>query len=545
VPDFETMLQELLEEEYAASPVLASGLGLTQYDGELDDLSEVAIERQRRQSATWLTTFEAISDDGLSFDQRIDRGLVVATLEGRGIMDDWQMWRRQPANYLNPGLNGVFGLFLHRLTPESELARAATARLRAMPGNLADGKKNLDPELAPRVYIERGIGQARAGARYVSELVAGEVRDERLRTAVAEAGHAAGEALEDFARFLEGLLERARGAWAIGEQRYSALLKRKEMLGYGARELRNRGRAEFDRVAEELRRCAREIAGTDDWKAVLRDLNRDHPPTPEAMREAYADWTARARQFLAERRLVTFPEGEACEVEPSPPFQRPLLAVASYNSPPAFSDSVRGHFFVPYPPDGTPEEEVQRRLETNSYATIPTVAVHEAYPGHHWHLTAVKDNRRAVRHVFRTPYFSEGWGLYAERMMREEGFFTDPRQEMSQYEATIFRAARIVVDTSLHMGEMGFEEAVAFMVENANLTEPTARAEVGRYCTWPTQASSYLTGCLEIVRIRERYLRENGLAGVDGLRQFHDAIARSGSLPIALAERAVMEGALS
>jgi uncharacterized protein (DUF885 family) len=127
-------------------------------------------------------------------------------------------------------------------------------------------------------------------------------------------------------------------------------------------------------------------------------------------------------------------------------------------------------------------------------------------------------------------------------MMREQGFFVDPRHAMFQYEAMLFRAARIVVDTSLHMGEMSFDEAVRFMVEKGNLTEGTATAEVGRYCSWPTQASAYLTGCLEIVRIRDRFLREKVLTGGDGLRTFHDRLASSGSLPIALAERAVMQG---
>ena len=87
------------------------------------------------------------------------------------------------------------------------------------------------------------------------------------------------------------------------------------------------------------------------------------------------------------------------------------------------------------------------------------------------------------------------------------------------------------------------------MQKNANLPEPTAKAEVGRYCWWPTQASSYLTGCLEILRIRDRFWRAHGAgkAGghrrVDVLRDFHDRITASGRMPIGLAERAVMDGA--
>jgi uncharacterized protein (DUF885 family) len=99
------------------------------------------------------------------------------------------------------------------------------------------------------------------------------------------------------------------------------------------------------------------------------------------------------------------------------------------------------------------------------------------------------------------------------------------------------------------MGEMTFDEAVERMHTRLAMYEPTARAEVGRYCAWPTQASSYLTGCLGILDIRARWLAARGLgdvpvaeldAGV--LREFHDAIASAGSLPIGLAARAVLGG---
>jgi uncharacterized protein (DUF885 family) len=300
--------------------------------------------------------------------------------------------------------------------------------------------------------------------------------------------------------------------------------------------LRERGRREYERLSSELRELAQVIDHTDDWPRVLLDLNRDHPATPEAMLATYADWTERARQFLQDRQLVTLPSGEECRVEPSPLFQRPVIAVASYNNPPPFSPSMRGYFFVPFPPDGAPPNEVQQRLENNSFASIPTTSVHEAYPGHHWHLVTAKANPSRVRRAFRTPYFTEGWGLYAEQVMREQGFFTDPRQEMSQVEATLFRAARIIVDTSLHIGDMSFEEGVEFMRTRANLPEPTARAEVTRYCAWPTQASAYLTGQLEILRIRSRFLDQE----LGSLRDFHDRIAASGGLPIALAEQAAL-----
>jgi uncharacterized protein (DUF885 family) len=536
---FSQLVKQYLEERYEESPAWASMLGLTEYDERSDDLSAEAFRRRDAAVLEWTKRFKAIPDDALDQDERIDRDAVLASLRGRELTQPRADWKRQPATYLNPSLGGVFTLFLHRLRPEPELADAARARLLAVTRHVADGRANVDFALVPRVYLDRAIGQARAAARYARDLVPAEVKEPALRQKVAEAGATAAGAYEDFAEFLESNKERATGDYAIGEELYTALLREKELLPFGTGELRERGREQYEFLSNEANKIASQIDGGGDWTAVCEKLNRVHAPTPDAMRVEYEEWTERARSFLVDTGLVTLPPGERCTVEPSPHYQRPIQAVASYNQPPAFSNSLHGHFFVPYPPDGTPPEEVQKRLEGNCSAGIPTTAVHEAYPGHHWHLVMAKQNRSPIRRTHFTSYFAEGWGLYAERVMREQGFFTDPRHLLFQYEATLFRAARIVVDTSLHTKEMTFDQAVDFMVKNANLTPPNAKAEVGRYCSWPTQASSYLTGMLEIIDIRTRWLAKRGSADRPALRAFHDAITSTGSIPTSLAERAI------
>jgi len=536
---FSSLVKDYLDERYEESPTWASMLGLTAYDERSEDLSAEAFRRREAAVRDWTKRLAAIPDDGLSPDERIDRDVILASLRGRELTQPRLEWKRQPNTYLNPSLGGVFTLFLHRLRPERDLAEAARARLLGVTRQVADGKANLDFALVPRIYVDRAIGQAKAAARYALELVPQEVKDPTLRQKVAEAGATAAGSFEDFAAFLETNKARAAGDYAIGEELYTALLREKELLPYGVRELQARGREQYDLLSNEANRIAGQINGGGTWTEVCERLNRVHAPTPDAMRAEYEEWTERARSFLADTGLVTLPPGERCTVEPSPHYQRPIQAVASYNQPPAFSDSLHGHFFVPYPPDGTPPDEVQKRLEGNCSAGIPTTAVHEAYPGHHWHLVMAKQNRSSIRRTHFTSYFAEGWGLYAERVMREQGFFSDPRHLLFQYEATLFRAARIVVDTSLHMNEMTFDEAVDFMVKNGNLTPPNAKAEVGRYCSWPTQASSYLTGMLEIIDIRTRWLAKRGSADRGALRAFHDAITSTGSIPTSLAERAI------
>jgi uncharacterized protein (DUF885 family) len=537
---FDQLAAGLVADQLAAQPTLGSLLGLTEYDALLPDLSADAIAGQARSEDEWLERFSGLADSELDEEERIDRDLVVMVLQGRAAMRDWAEWRRSPDMYAGTALSGVFGLLMHRLQPPEPLADAVAARLRATPELLDQGIANLDPDLAHPALVRRALGMAQAGAVYARS-VSAEVETESGRALVAAAGELAAAAFERFGAHLEGLASTAHGEWAIGEARYDALLRSAEGLGYGTRELRERGQAAYDELAADMRRRTHDLRGHEDWRALLEELSEDRPGSPEEMLALYQEATAAARAFCVDRELVTMPAGERCEVVPSAPFIRGMVAVAHYSVPPPFAPGRHaGHFFVPYPPDGATPEQVAARLATNNKHGLWSITVHEAYPGHHWHFAWLAGNhenpgRRPLRTVFGSTYFAEGWGLYTEELLREQGFFRTREQELCQRDFRLFRAARIVVDTSLHLGEMTIDEAVDFMSTKASLSRDTATAEVLRYCAAPTQASSYLTGALELDRMRQRWFNE----ARGSLRDFHDRATGSGRLPISLVERAL------
>src|SRR5947209_3297272 len=238
---FASLVKSYLDERFEESPTWASTLGLTAYDERSDDLSAEAFERRDALVIEWTRRFRAVTDAELDPGERIDRDVVLSSLRGRELLLPRVQWRRQPATYLEPSLQGVFTLFLHRLRPERELADAARMRLEGAAAHVAAGRRNLDLVRTPRVYVDRAIGQAKAAVRYARELVPAEIKEPALRARLADAGAKAAAAYEEFAAFLDANKENARGDYAVGADLYTALLKEKELLPYDARALRERG----------------------------------------------------------------------------------------------------------------------------------------------------------------------------------------------------------------------------------------------------------------------------------------------------------------
>jgi len=156
--------------------------------------------------------------------------------------------------------------------------------------------------------------------------------------------------------------------------------------------------------------------------------------------------------------------------------------------------------------------------------------VHEAYPGHHLQLQMASRVDDDVRKWQQSLLFLEGWALYCEEMMSDFGFYKDERQYLTVLRGIIFRAARIIVDVKLQTGQMTTDEAVQWIAETMDI-EPAEwiRTEVRRYAQQPTIPMCYLTGKLEILKLRD------DLKAIEGdnfsLRNFHDRLLAEGSIP--------------
>jgi uncharacterized protein (DUF885 family) len=172
---------------------------------------------------------------------------------------------------------------------------------------------------------------------------------------------------------------------------------------------------------------------------------------------------------------------------------------------------------------------------------METVAYHEGAPGHHFQV-AIQQELTGVPMFQKFAYFGayiEGWGLYAERLAKEQGRFTDPMQDFGRLQNEMLRAARLVVDTGAHAKRWSRERMIEYMLTNNPMTPEDATKEVERYIDNPGQALSYKIGMLKILALRERARAE--LGDRFDVREFHDVVLKNGAVALPILEELVID----
>jgi uncharacterized protein (DUF885 family) len=206
------------------------------------------------------------------------------------------------------------------------------------------------------------------------------------------------------------------------------------------------------------------------------------------------------------------------------------MPFAAYYEPARFDDDNVALYIVTPDVDGDPNA-----MREHYWASISNTSIHEAYPGHHLQLAIAARHPSLSRMLTNAPEFVEGWGMYSEQMMREEGFDDGPAFRLAMYTDVVWRACRIILDIRMHRGELTADEATDFLVEHTSFETANARAEVRRYTYTPGYQLSYLLGKVLILGLREEEKRRLGPAYDQ--RAFHDTLLRNGSLPISFHRR--------
>lgn len=515
------IIEGYLDLRWQLDPVAATAAGVHEHDPRLADRSAAGV----RAMAAAIRAFASSLEEGEAetVDEAIDQTAALnAARTDLQVLERWRPFARDPGWHLRHLLDGLFYLLL--TVPDDPEARTAAlvARLEAAPGFLQAAREALtDP--AP-VHVET----ARALLPGALDLVRHGLLEAPLDLSVLEPGklevatNECVDALIAFGDWLALATETASGDFALGRALYDRMLHTAHLIQGGADELARYGERLRAETEAELQRLAEELEPGASWQELADRIDADAEPDDvlgfvRAAAEA-------SREFVEEHGLLPEAPGEML-VEATPPYLRPLVPIAAYVPPGPADPGQTGRFLV------TPAGEEGRRGA--GAAQLAVVAVHEAVPGHHAHLTLANANPRLARRLLSSPVTVEGWALYCETMMAEQGFFVDPWERFAALRMLRWRAIRIELDVGLHTRGLSPDEAVARLRDEVGLEPAAALAEVRRQCAMPTYAACYATGRREILALREWAQASRG--SDFSLRAFHAELMGYGRLPLALA----------
>jgi len=534
VRTFTSLSEEFVELFMKYHPVAATEAGIHDYDHLMPDDSPDGLKAR----ASWLRDLEqrlvaSVPWEELPIEPRVDFALLRSRIAAlRADLEEIRVPQRWPGLFLERAFNAVHLLLARAFAPLDERKEAAVARLMGIREYLESVKPNL--QQVPPELLEASMEMAAQGPTFVDEIVRTLLRQfpgeaERLE-------HAGNRARSGFLRFHDWmereLKPRSGGSFAIGERWMNYKLEREHMVPWACVELEHVGREHVAHALVLLEDEARRHDRKRTWREQI-DVGRRRTPEANWLREAYVEEMDRARRFVAERRIVPIPAGERLEILDTPVFERALHPFAFYQAPAPFDSEPAGVLYVTPIDIRRSKDEQAAQLGAHCTPALPIIALHEGYPGHHVQLTHANRASTRLRRIVHSDVFAEGWALYCEELMWEQGYFTaDPLTRLFQLRDLLFRACRVVLDAALHSGRMTPAQAVDYLVEQALIEPALAVREVRRYCTTPTQPMSYLVGKLQILELRSEAQRKLGARFQ--LHDFHAALLASGTIPPAL-----------
>jgi uncharacterized protein (DUF885 family) len=547
--------EQAFQERIALSPQQMTSLGLkTDYD-KLDDVSDAASARSLALQEAQLARMKAEFDPAkLSTQSRLSWRLFEYGVQQARLSNQWRDWSFQFAANGNPTTSlPVFLINNHRISSVSD-AEAYISRIgeaeRYM-GQVATTLKARAAEgvVSPRFVFAPSIENTRAvitGAPFDNDADNPVWADFQKKVAALDADQATKDRLLASARAaltgpykrgfdtvltalaeVQPLADSDAGVWRLpnGEAYYNARLQLSTTTDLTADQIHQIGLDEVARIQRDMEAIKAQVGfegSLQDFFAFLKtDPRFQYPNTPEGKEQYLTD----ARAFVAQVMAVApqwfsnLPKA-ALEVRAVEPFREATASIAFYNSP-APDGSRPGIYYVNLS-DMT--QVLKPQIEGISY--------HEGAPGHHFQIAYAQEIEGLPRFRRFGGYgaYAEGWGLYAEQLGKEMGFYQDPYSDFGRLSTELWRAVRLVTDTGLHAKRWSREQAMDYFRQNSLLSERDIGKEVERYITNPGQATSYKIGELKIKELRAK--AETTLGDKFDIKDFHAVVLGSGSVPL-------------
>jgi uncharacterized protein (DUF885 family) len=316
-----------------------------------------------------------------------------------------------------------------------------------------------------------------------------------------------------------------------GLDAYNKMIEVSTTLPLTAKEIHETGLSEVKRIQGEMRGILKQAGFNGTVKEFTAQLRADPQYVP-ASAQALLEKTNSIVGKMREKLPLLFGKlpKAALAVEPTPDFLEVSAPTAYYTYIGNSEDPAqgRGIYYVN-----------TYNLKSRPLYETEALSLHEGIPGHHLQIAIQRElsNQSDYRRNYGATSFAEGWGLYAEGLGLEVGFYKDLAGNFGRLSYEMWRACRLVVDTGMHAFGWTREQAIQYLMDNTAMTLHNSTAEVDRYIGWPAQALAYKTGELKIRSLRAEAQR--ALGEKFDIREFHDQVLGSGSIPLAVLEQKI------
>ena len=544
------LFSDYWEDYLRREPEFASQIGDKRYNDQLKDYSVQAYNNWLEREQGYLLRLAAIDAAGLTAQEVTSRDLLLRQFTDDQEASEFKSWE-MPVNQMG-GIHTTY----QQLAPQLSFTTVKDyddwiARLHAIPKAFEQVSHNMsigveDHRVPPRFLLEKVLDQVKELAHQKPEdsPLAAPLKSfpasipapeqERIKAETLNAiGKEVVPAYLRFQRFLEvtyvpaGRAEPGLSALPDGAKYYAFLIRSTTTTNLTAEQIHQIGLDEVAKDEAEMLAIAKKL-GFADLKSFQADVKTNpklKPTSREQILDAYRGYLgpmqAKLPQLFGRLPKAGF------EVAPVPEFIEKTSADAYYEA-------------------GSPDGSRPGRIRVDTYnptdrnlADVESIAYHEGLPGHHLQISIAQELQDVPEFRKFSGYtaYQEGWGLYAERLGKDVGFYQDPYSDYGRLQGDIWRAIRLVVDTGVHSKHWTRQQMVDYFHDHSAINETSVQAEVDRYIAWPSQALAYKVGQLKILELRDK--AKKALGPKFDIRAFHDEVLDAGALPLDVLESRV------
>jgi uncharacterized protein (DUF885 family) len=529
-------VDEFVESYFRANPSFAVWQGRHEFDGQMPDWSAEGIKKEVARMEQMRTKAVGFKDDGLMPEERFQRDYIVSRID-----NDLFSLREARQPFTNPSWYFDSGLdpstyVSTPYAPADQRARAFITYAKQVPAALAQIKSNLELPL-PRTFIDFSVASFGGFADFYRKDVPqafAEVQDEALKKELAAVIEPAAVAMEDIAKWMESQRATANDAYALGPDRFSAMLRMTENVDVPLEKIEAIGRADLERNLSALNEACKAFAPGAKIEECIARMNADKP-------EGGAVAGARAqletiKKYILDHEIVSIPGTQEAKVEEAPAYRRQNFAYI--NIPGAFEKELPSVYYI------APPDPKWSKAEQDAYipgkADLLFTSIHEVWPGHF--LQFLHSNRSSWRfgQLFVGYAFAEGWAHYGEELMIEHGIAsTNPELHIGQLLNALLRNVRYMCAIGLHTQGMTVAQCEKMFKEQAYQDVGNARQQAARG-TYDPGYLNYTMGKLMIRKLREDWSSSRG--GRQAWKLFNDEFLSYGGPPIPLVRSQMMPG---